>query len=78
MSAENRRRRPKLMIRIALILIFVLTFMLTAMMYAIYTSTTDGFLEAKDAHMKAVLDELYENSIYINDEEGLLEWYLDM
>ena len=66
------------MIRIALILIFVLTFMLTAMMYAIYTSTTDGFLEAKDAHMKAVLDELYKNTIYINDEEGLLEWYLDM
>ncbi|WP_051588789.1 PP2C family protein-serine/threonine phosphatase [Ruminococcus sp. NK3A76] len=78
MSAEKRRRRPKLMIRIALILIFVLTFMLTAMMYAIYTSTTDGFLEAKDAHMKAVLDELYENTIYINDEEGILEWYLDM
>ena len=78
MSAEKRTRRPKLMIRIALIFIFVLTFMMAAMMYAIYTSTTDGFLEAKDVHMKAVLDELYENTIYINDEEGLLEWYLDV
>ena len=70
-----KRKNKKLLIQVGSILVPVFILMISAVTYAMYRSTVDGFLEAQDSHMTFLLEQAFENSIYEDVDE--FAWFLD-
>ena len=71
----KKKKNRKLLMQVLLITFPILMLMLVVMVWAVYESSVDGFLEAKNDHMEYFLESYYQEYSYVEDDE--MEWYLD-
>ena len=73
---EKKRKKRKLLVQIIAITVPVFVIMMIAIIWSVYESATNGFVNAKKSHMEYVLKEC--DPFYQYFDTSGLAWYFDM
>ena len=77
---KQKKKNRKLLFQIGVVLIPVFIFLIGGILWVIYDSSVDGYLEAQNKHMKIFLDQVYQGCILLDnadqDAVDMKEWQL--
>lgn len=71
----KKKKNRKLLMQVLFITFPILMLMLIVMVWAVYESSVDGFLEAKNDHMEYIIDSFCQEYCFYDDD--VAEWYFD-
>ena len=71
----KKKKNRKLLMQVLFITFPILMLMLIVMVWAVYESSVDGFLEAKNDHMEYIIDSFCQQYCFYDDD--VAEWYFD-
>ncbi|MCR4608186.1 MAG: serine/threonine-protein phosphatase [Eubacterium sp.] len=71
----KKKKNRKLLMQVLFITFPILMLMLIVMVWAVYESSVDGFLEAKNDHMEYIIDLFCQEYCFYDDD--VAEWYFD-
>ena len=76
---ESKKRTPKLLFQITALVIPLFILMTVAVALTVYNSTVNGFLEAKNDHIKEMLSDRYNYFLFIGDntESRVQQWFIE-
>lgn len=69
-----KKKKTRLLVQVTAVLIPVFVLMIASIMYLVYSSTINGFLEAQNSHMEETLKHVKSFTGFGIDQ---LDWYLD-
>ena len=76
---KGNRKKHRLLFQITAIVLPLFALMTAAVIYIVYTSTVNGFLEAQNDHIKEMMPGIRDQFVFLDDdkESRVKQWYLD-
>lgn len=72
-------KRQRLLIQITAIVLPLFALMTAAVIYIVYSSTVNGFLEAQNDHIKEIMPGIRDQFVFLDEEKDsrVTLWFLD-